>query len=105
MTFLEIINILTVVVGLLCCFNGYMIWKNQKVKFLNKNNFSRVKTNDMPVYCKKIGQSNILIGTSAVFMGIYNQYFESSIGVLIYMILLSVGFYIGIKAQNKYNCS
>ncbi len=105
MGFSDAINIITGVLGVLCCLNGYLIWKKQKLKIHNKNRYARVKPEDMAPYCKKIGVCNILIGISVIFISIYNQYFESSIGVLIYVLILGVGCYIGIKAQIRYNGS
>ncbi len=105
MDFSDAINIITGILGVLCCLNGYLIWKKQIMIFQSINRYARVKPEDMDAYCKEIGISNILIGIGVVFIGIYNQYFESSLGVLIYVLILAVGCYIGIKAQIKYNGS
>ncbi len=105
MTFSVIINLLCLFIGVLCCLNGYLIWKKQNLKFLNNSNYARVKLQDIPAYSKSIGLCNILIGISVIFMGVYNQYFESMFGVLVYMVVMGLGFFIGIKAQLKYNGS
>ncbi len=105
MSFSDLIKIFCIISGVFCCFTGYLMWKKQNMKFLNKNNYAKVKVEDMPMYTKKIGQGNILLGFNVIWIVLFNEFFDSWIGLLVFVTIMILSFYIQIKAQLKYNGS
>ncbi len=98
-------SVLCGIAGIYLMIVGGLIWKKEKIKLINKNNYSRVKEADKPAYCNKMGQGNFIVGLGSLLIGINIYYFDNIVITLAGMIFIILGFYVIIKAQLKYNGS
>ncbi len=105
MTFSIIVFAFCELVGLYLIVIGSLIWLKGKIKFINKNNYARVKEQDKPAYCKGVGQGNAVAGLGTMLLGGSSYYLDSTIGLIASLVIIGLGFYIIIKTQIKYNGS
>lgn len=103
---LEVVSFtVLLVLGLICSFMGFLIWKKQKVSLIHDYHHKNVKEEDLGDYTRLFGIGMIVIGEGVLITGVINFVFTTQIGWFIFAVSFIIGMTILNKAQKKYNGS
>lgn len=98
-----IFSILMIISGCISIAFGWLIWRKQKINWINECNWRNVKEENKKHYTEKIGKSIMIFGIGFYFAGVIMYKPYSVYGLIGFIICFAIGLIMLIKAQYKYN--
>lgn len=95
--------IIMTVVGLLCIYLGFMIWKKEKISLIHSYHYKRVKECDKKDYTARMGKSILIIGIGMILTGFIDYITKTAYGWFFFVSFFAISFVIMFKTQKKYN--
>lgn len=95
--------LLLAVIGIICCYMGWRIWKKEQITLIHDYHYTKVKEKDKKPYTKRMGQALILMGAGMALTGIVDFVTFSMCGWIIFGVSFCVGLVMMVRAQMKYN--
>lgn len=95
--------ILLVLVGGLCVYFGWNIWKKEKITLIHSYHYQKVSQKDKAPYTEKMGKAMTAMGLGIAISGIINFAFSTGYGWILCGISLAAGLIGMTKIQRKYN--
>ena len=95
--------IVTLPTGIVCVVLGLLLWKKQMIKMVHEYHYKNVKPQDVPAYTRLWGIALVMFGVCVGLTGLINVAFSTETGWILFGIGFVILFFIGNKAQKKYN--
>lgn len=95
--------IVFLVVGVLCCILGLLLWKKQKLSLLHDYHIRNVKEADIPAYTRRMGFGLLAIGAGCLLTGVLAFGLEQPLGWIAFPVGFLVGLVLMLRAQKRYN--
>lgn len=96
-------TIILIAVGLLLLILGYLIGIKQKINLVHSYHYKRVAEEDKPIFCRKIGLGNAIIGGAILLIPLLTILIGAAAALIIAGIASIVAGYIVISTIIKYN--
>ncbi|WP_242996520.1 DUF3784 domain-containing protein [Coprococcus sp. AF21-14LB] len=90
-------------IGILCLYLGWEIWKKEKITLIHDYHHKRVKDIDKKAYTGQMGKGMLIIGAGVMLTGIVDFITTSLFGWCFFVIGFSIGLVMMTHAQIKYN--
>lgn len=95
--------ILMLVIGCLCLYLGWRIWKKEEITLIHDYHYAKVRERDKKAYTEKMGKAMLLLGVGICMTGIICFVSHTGYGWLSFGICSILAFGKMISAQMRYN--